>query len=195
MQGDCRTMKLHGWNARRMLGLVGMVVLAGALVFVSGCGKKPEAETDPDQVIVEPVEMVQPVPEPVVPEVPVAPAPALDYTTMHPSEYGVEDVFFAFDRYDLDDRALAVLGRNARILKEHPEVIILIEGHCDERGTVEYNLALGEKRAKTVRDHLVRLGVAGHRLRVTSYGESRPFALGSNEAAWAQNRRAHFARP
>jgi len=176
-----------------MLGLLGLVVLAGALVVVSGCGKKPDVETDPDQVIVEPVEMMQPVPAPVVPEVPVA--PPLDYTTMHPSEYGIEDVFFAFDRYDLDDRALAILTRNARVLQERPEVIILIEGHCDERGTVEYNLALGERRAKAVRDHLVRLGVASHRLRVTSYGESRPFAVGSNEAAWAQNRRAHFARP
>ena len=81
------------------------------------------------------------------------------------------------------------------VAKEHPEVIILLEGHCDERGTIEYNLALGEKRAKAVRDYLVTMGVASSRLRVTSYGESRPFALGSSETAWAKNRRAHFARP
>ena len=136
------------------------------------------------------------IPMPVAPEVPVEPSPPpLDYTAMRPAEYGIEDVFFAFDRSDLDDASLATLARNARILKDHPEVVILIEGHCDERGTVEYNLALGEKRAKTVRDHLVRLGVASNRLRVTSYGESRPFAQGSNEKVWAQNRRAHFARP
>lgn len=178
-----------------MLRFLGLAILAGALVLAAGCGKKPEAETDPDAMLGDPTEMIETVPEPVAPEVPVETRPALDYTTMVPSEYGIEDVFFAFDRYDLDDFSLGVLARNARILKEHPEVIILIEGHCDERGTVEYNLALGEKRAKAVRDHLVNLGVSGNRLRVTSYGESRPFAMGSNEQAWAQNRRAHFARP
>ena len=178
-----------------MLRFLGLAILAGALVLAVGCGKKPEAETDPDFMLGDPTEMIETVPEPVAPEVPIETRPALDYTTMHPSEYGIEDVFFAFDRYDLDDFSLGVLARNARVLKEHPDVIILIEGHCDERGTVEYNLALGEKRAKAVRDHLVNLGVSGNRLRVTSYGESRPFAMGSDEQAWAQNRRAHFARP
>ena len=72
---------------------------------------------------------------------------------------------------------------------------VLISGHCDERGTVEYNLALGEKRARAVKDYLVSLGVPARRLQITSYGESKPFAMGSNEAAWAQNRRAHFERP
>lgn len=185
-------MKVMGMNPRRVLCFLGLVILAAGMVFATGCGKKPEPQTEPE-VIVEPVtETIQ---EPVVPEVPAEPQPLVDYTRMQPSEYGIEDVYFAFDRYDLDDRALGVLTRNARILKDHPEVIILVEGHCDERGTVEYNLALGERRAKAVRDHLIRLGIPTDRLRVTSYGESRPFALGSNEQAWAQNRRAHFARP
>ena len=186
-------MKVMSMTPSKMLCFLGLVTLLAAVVIATGCSKKPAPETDVD-VMIEPItETITP--PPVVPEVPAEPAPALDYTTMKPAEYGIEDVFFAFDRYDLDDRALATLVRNARILQEHPEVTILIEGHCDERGTIEYNLALGERRAKAVRDHLVRLGIAGHRLRVTSYGESRPFALGSNEAAWAQNRRAHFARP
>jgi len=89
---------------------------------------------------------------------------------------------------------MAVLSRNARILRE-TDVAMLVEGHTDERGTVEYNLALGERRAKVVKDYLVSLGVPATKLQVTSYGESKPFALGSNESAWAQNRRAHFARP
>ena len=175
---------------RMLLSILCLVILASGLVLTAGCGKKPAPQTDAD---FEPAVPVQTIPEPVVPEIPVA--PAVDYTTMRPSEYGVEDVYFAFDRYDLDDRAMRVLARNAQILNDRSEVIILIEGHCDERGTVEYNLALGEKRAKAVRDHLVQLGVPTSRLRVTSYGESRPFAVGSNEQAWAQNRRAHFARP
>jgi peptidoglycan-associated lipoprotein len=74
-------------------------------------------------------------------------------------------------------------------------VLILVSGHCDERGTVEYNLALGEKRANAVRDYLVSLGVPSRNLRVTSYGESSPFAAGHDEDAWALNRRAHFERP
>lgn len=184
-------MKVMGMSPRKLFCFLGLVTLACALVLVAGCGKKPTPQTEPE-VMIEPVTTT--IPKPVEPEVPAETAP-LDYAAMKPAEYGIEDVFFAFDRYDLDDKALAALARNARILKDHPQVVILIEGHCDERGTIEYNLALGEKRAKAVRDHLVRLGTPANRLRVTSYGESRPFALGSNEKAWAQNRRAHFARP
>ncbi len=185
-------MKVMGLTPRKMLCFLGLLILAGALVLVAGCGKKPAPETDLEPVV---ESVAETIPRPVAPEVPADPTPAVDYRTMQPAEYGIEDVFFAFDRYDLDDAALATLTRNARILRERAEVTIMVEGHCDERGTVEYNLALGEKRAKAVRDHLVRLGIPSERLRVTSYGESRPFALGSNEKAWAQNRRAHFARP
>jgi peptidoglycan-associated lipoprotein len=185
-------MKVKGTNPRKMLCFLGLVTLVCAMVLVAGCGKKPEPQTEPE-VAIEPIpETIRP---PVEPEVPVDTPPAPDYTAMRPIEFGIEDVFFAFDRYDLDEQAMAVLGRNARILREHPEVRLLIEGHCDERGTIEYNLALGEKRAKAVRDHLARLGISSNRMRVTSYGKSRPFAMGSNEQAWAQNRRAHFARP
>jgi len=185
-------MKGNGVNLRWTLTWVSFLILASALMLAVGCGKdKPEPQTDTETVIQQPAE---PVPQPVVPEAPEE-TPAPDYAAMQPSEYGIEDVFFAFDKYDLDDLAMSTLTRNARIFKEHPEVVVLVEGHCDERGTVEYNLALGEKRAKAVRDYLVSLGMASNRLRVTSYGESRPFAMGSDETAWAKNRRAHFARP
>ncbi|MCB1185071.1 peptidoglycan-associated lipoprotein Pal [bacterium] len=113
---------------------------------------------------------------------------------MDPSEYGVQDVFFGFDQYELDNKAMGILSANARAIRE-AGTVILISGHCDERGTLEYNLALGEKRANAVRDYLVSLGVPASKLRVTSYGENRPFAKGSNEDAWAKNRRAHFERP
>ncbi|MBD3219918.1 peptidoglycan-associated lipoprotein Pal [bacterium] len=170
-------------------------------MLVAGCGGgETEVETDPTATGGETEPAVETVPEPIEPEEPMEGAgmgdrDVPDYSTMEPVEYGVEDVFFAFDEYDLDESAMATLARNARILKEHDDVVILVEGHCDERGTVQYNLALGEKRAKAVRDYLISLGVPSNRLRFTSYGESRPFAMGSNERAWAQNRRAHFARP
>jgi len=117
-----------------------------------------------------------------------------DYAAMEPADFGVEDVYFAFDQYDLDAEAMGLLSRNARILRE-ADVTILVAGHCDERGTIEYNLALGEKRANAVRDYLISLGVPARQLRVTSYGENKPFARGSDENAWALNRRAHFTRP
>ncbi|MFO7610077.1 MAG: peptidoglycan-associated lipoprotein Pal [Candidatus Krumholzibacteriia bacterium] len=176
-------------NVPAVLGLIAVLVLAG---FVAGCSKKPEAETDPTVGTgQQPVETVptQPTPEPEVPEV-----TAPDYAALDPADYGIGDVYFAFDEYDLSTEAMGILTRNARILRE-AGVTVLISGHCDERGTVEYNLALGEKRAKAVRDYLVSLGVPAADLRVTSYGESKPFAMGHTEAAWAQNRRAHFERP
>ena len=104
----------------------------------------------------------------------------------------LQDVFFEYDSFDLDDVDREALNQNARLLREHPGVRLLIEGHCDERGTVQYNLALGEKRAREVRSYLVDLGIDGSRIDVVSYGKERPFVLGHDEEAWSQNRRAHF---
>lgn len=99
-------------------------------------------------------------------------------------------VFFGFDKYDLSDEAQATLQRQAAWLKANPTVTLLVEGNCDERGTREYNLALGERRATAVKNYLVTLGVSADRLSTISYGKERPVALGHNEAAWAQNRRS-----
>jgi peptidoglycan-associated lipoprotein len=99
-------------------------------------------------------------------------------------------VFFDFDRYDLKPEALAQLERQAAWLKSYPQVTVVIEGHCDERGTREYNLALGERRANAARNYLVALGIDPNRIQTISYGKERPAVLGSNESAWAQNRRA-----
>lgn len=99
-------------------------------------------------------------------------------------------VFFDFDKFNLKADARKTLEKQAAWLKNNPSVRVTIEGHCDERGTREYNLALGERRANSAKDYLVSLGVNPGRLKTISYGKERPVAMGSNEAAWAQNRRS-----
>jgi peptidoglycan-associated lipoprotein len=98
-------------------------------------------------------------------------------------------VFFGTDRYDLTQEAQAELQKQATWLKTYPQYRFVIEGHCDERGTREYNLALGERRATAVRNYLVALGIDANRMQTISYGKERPAVLGDDEAAWAQNRR------
>jgi peptidoglycan-associated lipoprotein len=105
----------------------------------------------------------------------------------------LEDIRFEYDSASLTDQARSMLEKHALWLQSHRAAQVMVEGHCDERGTVEYNLALGEKRARAARDYLASLGVAGERLRTVSYGKERPLDTGNNEAAWAANRRAHFA--
>jgi peptidoglycan-associated lipoprotein len=99
-------------------------------------------------------------------------------------------VFFDFDKFNLKPDARKTLEKQAAWLKANPSVRVAIEGHCDERGTREYNLALGERRANSAKDYLVSLGINPGRLKTISYGKERPVAMGSNEAAWAQNRRS-----
>jgi peptidoglycan-associated lipoprotein len=104
----------------------------------------------------------------------------------------LRDVHFDFDRYEIRTQDKPVLDENAKWLKSNVAAMLLIEGHCDERGTNEYNLALGERRAKATRDYLVSLGIDGGRITVISYGEERPLCTERAEACWAQNRRSHF---
>lgn len=101
-----------------------------------------------------------------------------------------DTVYFAFDSYSLDSQAQGTLDRQAAVLLRSGSIPVTIEGHTDERGTREYNLALGERRATAVKDYLVALGVNPSRMRTLSYGEERPAVAGSSEAAWAKNRRA-----
>lgn len=103
------------------------------------------------------------------------------------------DVRFEYDSASLTDEARATLEKHALWLQGRRDARVTVEGHCDERGTVDYNLALGEQRARAARDYLVSLGVAAERLRVVSFGKERPLDPGRDEAAWAKNRRAHFA--
>jgi len=101
-----------------------------------------------------------------------------------------QPVFFDFNKFEIRNDQVSALQANATLLRAHPNANVVLEGHCDERGTDEYNLALGERRAKVVREYLVNLGVDPNRLQTISYGESRPYAYGHNEDSWQQNRRA-----
>jgi peptidoglycan-associated lipoprotein len=176
------------------------VLVPAIAVALWGCPKK-EPTTPP-----EPMEMEEaPPPAPPAEEVPSEPEmtqedrqePQLPSDVEELNEYLrqndlVADVFFDFDKSDLRDDARERLQRNARWLKEHPDFQLTVEGHCDERGTNEYNLALGERRANTTKDYLVSLGIAAGRINTISYGEERPVCTESTEACWQENRRAHF---
>ena len=104
----------------------------------------------------------------------------------------LKDIHFDFDRYDIRPEDAEILKENAALLIKYPDKRIQIEGHCDERGTAEYNLALGERRAQSARDFLISLGIAPNRITTISYGEEKPLDPGHNEEAWAKNRRCHF---
>ena len=101
-------------------------------------------------------------------------------------------VNFPFDSSTLTDEARRTLQRNVEFLQDNPNIEIQVEGHCDERGGVQYNLALGERRAKSVRDYMVAMGISSSRISTISFGKERPIAFGHNESAWGQNRRANF---
>jgi peptidoglycan-associated lipoprotein len=104
----------------------------------------------------------------------------------------VKDVFYAYDSYEITQQYEATIQADARFLQQHPSMSFLIEGHCDERGSIEYNLALGENRAQAAKQALVQAGVSATRMRTISYGKEKPFCTESTESCWQQNRRAHF---
>jgi len=104
----------------------------------------------------------------------------------------MKDVFFEYDSYDITSPNLSVIQANARFLQQHAGMSFVIEGHCDERGSIEYNLALGENRAQSTKQALVQTGIPASRIRTISYGKEKPFCTESTEACWQQNRRAHF---
>jgi len=104
----------------------------------------------------------------------------------------VQDVFFEYDSYDVSQQYQRVLQADAQFLQQHPNIRFTIEGHCDERGSTEYNLALGDNRANATKQALVSMGIPADRIRTISYGKEKPFCTESTEACWQQNRRAHF---
>lgn len=157
-----------------------------ALSLLACGGSKQVAQTEAEEPVV-----AQPAPEPPPREETVAAAPV---ERAAPAPLALQNVNFDYDKYELTPVAMDILSINAKGLREHPEAQILIEGHCDERGTVEYNLALGDRRAKAVKDYLVALGIDSSRLSTISYGKERPLDDGHNESAWAKNRRAEFVR-
>ncbi len=161
------------------------MILVLCLLVLSACSKKPvmTAEAAPAPVVSE-------APAAAAPSEPVAAASAATMTTLTGAQ--LEPVFFDYDSHMLSPAARQTLERNAALLRNEPGVAVTIEGHCDERGSDEYNLALGELRAVSVKNYLVTLGVAPERLTAISYGEERPAVIGADESAWAKNRRAAF---
>jgi len=145
-------------------------------MLIAGC-----CEMQMPEPVVEPPPVVEPEPPPPPPP----PEPEVKEIYLAP-------IFFDFDKYDLRSGDREILKRNADQLVENPDATIRIEGHCDERGTVEYNLALGEKRARAAMQFLVDMGVDPSRLSIASYGEEKPLDPGHDERAWAKNRRVEF---
>ncbi|MEM7660791.1 MAG: peptidoglycan-associated lipoprotein Pal [Pseudomonadota bacterium] len=161
------------------------VTAAAVILGMAACATPPE---EPAPAPVVEVAEAEPAPAPVVQEAPTGPVgPAAGSIEDFRVNVG-ERVYFDLDQWRLDDTDKAVLQRQAAWLNSYPNVRILVAGNCDERGTREYNLALGERRASIVRDYLVGLGVDQSRVETVSYGKERPIDGGSNEASWALNR-------
>jgi peptidoglycan-associated lipoprotein len=175
--------------------LVALAFLAAAILpLAQGCKKKPPTTTEEARP---PVEQPAP-PETRVPPPPAPPA-AMPEESIETTPLDVlntkgylKDAYFDYDQSDLRDDARSALSGNAEWLKRFPSIQVLIEGHCDERGTSAYNLALGDRRANAARDYLDSLGVAASRIRTVSYGKERPSCTEASEDCYQQNRRAHF---
>ncbi|MEX2271301.1 MAG: peptidoglycan-associated lipoprotein Pal [Vicinamibacterales bacterium] len=178
------------------------------LAFTGACGKKqppvarpttpPPATTGAaGTTATRPPAPPEPVPEPTtIPADPTVTSGDLASRSIDeindPKQTPFQPVFFALDREEIDGQGQAALQNNAQILKQYASWVVTIEGHCDERGTPEYNLALGERRALAARDYLVSLGIAPDRLKTVSYGNEFPFDPAHTEEAYSKNRRAHF---
>jgi peptidoglycan-associated lipoprotein len=125
-----------------------------------------------------------------------APPPTASSTTSDSDSQlfaqNMKDIFFAYDSYEITPQSEAVIQANSKFLQQHPNMTFVIEGHCDERGSIEYNLTLGEYRANAAKQALVQQGVSATRIRTISYGKEKPSCTESTEACWQQNRRAHF---
>jgi len=162
-----------------------------ALLISSGCAKKASV------AVVEPpappaVKAPDPQPEKVA-SIPVSePTEVVVPRKVETASKGLERILFEYDSAKLTASAQQLLSNNAEWLKSNPQMNTIIEGHCDERGSDSYNLALGERRARATKDYLTKLGVAPERLSIISYGEEHPVRTGHSEADWRQNRRAEF---
>lgn len=162
---------------KQRLSILALVVAGGFSMTACTDDELPEVPTEP--VVAVPSQLEVPAPPP-----PSEPAVPQDLAT--------KTVYFAFDDYTLGAEAQESLNKLAEYMKAAGSTVVQIEGHCDERGSVEYNLALGERRAQSVKNYLMQLGVDPARLPTISYGEEVPAVKGSNESAWAKNRRAKF---
>jgi peptidoglycan-associated lipoprotein len=171
-------------------------LLAATLGTAAACKKKPPTTAPGAKPVTE--EPTRPREETRVPPPPTS-APTDVESSALPADVAainargyLKDAFFDYDKADLRDDARTALSTDAEWLKRYRSIQFLIEGHCDERGTSEYNLALGDRRANAAKEYLVSLGVDASRIKTVSYGKERPFCNDSSEDCWQQNRRAHF---
>jgi peptidoglycan-associated lipoprotein len=174
------------WN----LGLRALCLTA-ALALVAACSSRPETKSMSD------TGSGTTTAAPAAAQAPQSPGPSAPIGPVAGSQEDLDLnigslVYFDFDKYDLKPDARATVERWAQWLQQNPSVTVTIEGHCDERGTREYNLGLGERRATSARNYLIALGVNGNRVGTISYGKERPVCTASNEACWGQNRRDHM---
>jgi peptidoglycan-associated lipoprotein len=165
--------------------LILLIAVALTLALTSGCSSRKKVEGGAEPPPPPPTQTeAPPVEEP--------PPPATTPPTDENAQANLQDAYFDYDDAALRDDAKSALEANAKYMEGHTRVNVVIEGHCDERGSVEYNLALGEKRARAAKEYLTTYGINAGRITTISYGKERPFDPGHNEEAWARNRRAHF---
>ncbi len=179
----------------RLKTISGIGLLLSITLLLSGCPKSAdlggmEAISMPPTTQSEKEEKVKPATP--IQELPTIGAPSAQQPAMASRESPLKDIFFDFDKSTMRNDAKPNLNENLQWLNANPAEQITIEGHCDERGTAEYNLGLGERRAKAIRDYLVAAGIDAKRIKTVSFGKERPFVMGHDEAAWTWNRRAHF---
>lgn len=168
--------------------ILALALVTATALFAFGCAKKTTPVQTTPAPPAAPPSTGTPTPGTTPSETPPAP------TTPGATLSDLTTVYFALDSSALDDLARATLDRNAKLMRDNSAWTVTIAGHCDERGTVEYNQALGERRANSVRDYLVAAGVPESRLRTVSYGKEVPAVDGHDESAWSKNRRAEFTR-
>ena len=174
--------------------LLGSTILCLGILLVPGCKKKAPttaAETRPATAPSTTETNVPPPPPASTSRDTEADVLSQDLAELNRRGY-LTDAFYDYDKSNLRDDARTALAADSTWLKKYPSVRIMIEGHCDERGTQAYNLSLGDRRANAAKEYLVSLGVADARVRTVSYGKERPFCTDSNESCWQQNRRAHI---
>jgi peptidoglycan-associated lipoprotein len=176
----------------------GLIIFSIGLLVVltiTGCGgEKPKTTETPVKLTEKPIS--KPTKEEPFPKTEPMGDEIIDISALTTDELNqmgfLKDIHFDFDKYNIKPDEARILDENARWLKMHPTVEIIIEGHCDERGTNEYNIALGDRRARAAYNYIVALGIDLSRMRIVSYGEEMPIDPGHNEIAWEKNRRAHF---
>jgi len=191
---------------RRLNRVFSLIMAVGLVTLVAACGKKqppaapPPAGPPPPAPVAEkppPPPPAQSQAKPTPPPPPAVPTEAEIFAKMTLAELNakspLEDVYFAYDKADLSDPSRTSLQKNADWLRKWTSTKVTVEGHADSRGTNEYNLALGERRAAAVRDYLASLGVTAARMNIVSKGEEEPVCREENETCWAKNRRGHFS--